>query len=371
MGAEADGLRICYVADPRSVHTQRWVRWFADRHDVSLISTAADDALADVEVCRLKGSAVPGTRLLRAVRMVRRLVAREDPDVVHAHYINEPGWLAAASGARSVVITAWGSDVYRAPRESRLARRLNPWAVRSADWVTCDSDDQARVLRSWTPRAERVSVVGWGVDRNEFHPDVDGLPTRRRLDIPAAARVLLSPRQWLPNSNIESIVAAHARLPDDVYMVLKRLPRFERGSAADIEAAVAASPAGSRIRVVAEIDAADLPGLYAAADAVVSLCTTDGTPVSLLEAMAIGRPVVALRNASVKEWLSEPGGRLVDGLDAHEVAPALQAALEGGDARTRAEAHNVAVVAARADREAEMARMEEIYAHLASEAKRA
>ena len=366
MGPEASGLRICYVGDPRSVHTQRWVRWFAARHDVSLISTAADEALADLEVCALGDGAFPGTRLMGAVRAVRRVVAREDPDVVHAHYINEPGWLAAASGARSVVITAWGSDVYRAPAESQLARRLNPWAVRSADWVTCDSDDQARVLRSWTRRSDRVSVVGWGVDRSEFHPGIDGLPMRRRLEIPTDARVVLSPRQWLPNSNIESVVAAHAQLPADVYMVLKRLPRFERSSAADVEAAVAASPAGSRIRVVGEIADADLPALYAAADAVVSLCTTDGTPVSVLEAMAVGRPVVALRNASVAEWLSEPGGRLVDGLDAHEVATALGAALEAGDARIRAQAHNVAVVAARADREAEMARMEEIYARLAA-----
>ena len=60
------------------------------------------------------------------------------------------------------------------------------------------------------------------------------------------------------------------------------------------------------------------------------MCTTDGTPVSLLEAMAVGRPVVALRNASVEEWVSEPGGRLVGSLDPHELAAALAAALEPG-----------------------------------------
>ena len=358
-------MRICYIGDPRSVHTQRWVRWFAGRHDVSLISTASDPALADLELGVLSAGGLPGTRLARSVRDVRRLLARGRPDVVHAHYINEAGWFAAASGRRPVIVTAWGSDVYRAPRVSRLARRLNPWAVRSADWVTCDSEDQARTLREWTGRAERVSVIGWGVDRVEFNPEVDGIAMRRRLGLPEDAPVVLSPRQWVPNSNIETVVAAHARLPEDVWLVLKRIPRFEDGGGAPVEAAVEASPARSRIRVVGEIDAADLAPMYAASDAVVSLCTTDGTPVSALEAMAVGRPVVALRNASIAEWLSAPGGLLVDELNEEVVARALAVALEPGDARTLASAHNQAIVAERADRAAEMARMDAIYAELA------
>jgi glycosyltransferase involved in cell wall biosynthesis len=359
-------VRICYIGDPRSVHTQRWVRWFADRHEVSLISTVADSALADLELGVLPAGGLPGTRLVRAVREVRRLLTRGEPDVVHAHYINEAGWLAAASGRRPVVLTAWGSDVYRAPTESRLARRLNPWAVRSADWVTCDSEDQARRLRKWTGRGQRVSVIGWGVDRTQFNSSVDGLAMRRKLDVPMDALVVLSPRQWLSNSNIDAVVAAHARLPGDVWLVLKRIPRFEDGSGTLIEEAIAASPSRERIRVIGEIDAGELAPLYAASDAVVSLCETDGTPVSVLEAMAMGRPIVALRSASLGEWLSPPGGRFVDDLDPDGVAAALAAALTPGDVRVRAAAQNVAIVAERADRAAEMGRMDRIYADLAA-----
>jgi glycosyltransferase involved in cell wall biosynthesis len=363
-------VRICYIGDPRSVHTQRWVRWFAERHEVSVIATGADESLTDLELGVLPIGGPPGTRLVRAVGEVRRLLKRASPDVVHAHYINESGWFAAASGRRPVIVTAWGSDIYRAPLESKLARRLNPWAVRRADWVTCDSEDQARHLREWAGPGAHVSVIGWGVDRAEFNPDVDGRPMRHELGIPDDARVVLSPRQWLPNSNIASIVAAHARLPADVWLMLKRIPRFEDGAGADVEHAVADSPAGERIRVVGEIDAARLAPLYAASDAVVSLCATDGTPVSVLEAMAVGKPVVALRNASLAEWLSSPGGHFVDEPDPAAVAAAVEAALQPGDARAEARAHNVAIVAERADRAAEMGRMEEIYETLTAGAGR-
>jgi glycosyltransferase involved in cell wall biosynthesis len=359
-------MRICFVGDPRSVHTQRWVRWFEPRQDVTLIATAHDEALADLTVCTLPSRPTGiGLRLLRSVRIVRTTLARVQPDVLHAHFINEAGWFAAASGCHPLVITAWGSDLYRAPSESRLARWLNPWAVRRADCVTCDSADQAAVLRSWGVPHDHVAVIGWGIDRHEFHVGVDGGRLRERLGVPVDAPLVLSPRQWIPNSNIETIVQAHALLPDDVHLVLKRQPRFEH-DAARVSAAVEASPARERIRVVGEIPPDELPALFAAADVVVSLCRTDGTPVSLLESMALGRPVVALENASVAEWVREPGGELLTDLAPRGVADALSRFLSDRRARERAAMHNVAVVADRADRAVEMARMERIYTHLIS-----
>jgi glycosyltransferase involved in cell wall biosynthesis len=357
-------LRLCYVGDPASVHTQRWVRWFAEDHDVSVIATAIDESLADLTATTLpQSAALPGLRLARSVRAVRRTLGDLRPDIVHAHFINEAGWFAAASGWRPFVLSAWGSDIYRAPHESRLAGRLNPWAARRADAVTCDSQDQAHALESWAVDASRIEVINWGVDRREFHPGVDGTAFRAELQIPVSAPVILSPRQWLANSNIEAIVEAHALMAEEAYLVLKRLPRFERDAAASVAETVAASPRADRIRVVAEITGEQLPGMYAAADVVVSLCTTDGTPVSLLEAMAIGRPVLALRNGSVAEWVSEPGGRLVDTLDRAVLAGALDGFVRDRGSHGAA-SHNVEIVAARADRATEMARVADLYARL-------
>jgi glycosyltransferase involved in cell wall biosynthesis len=362
-------MKICFIGDPASIHTQRWVRWFTRDHDVSVIGTTADDALADLTVATLPATApLPGQRLARSVLDVRRVVRELAPDIVHSHYINEAGWFGAAAGRRPFVLSAWGSDLYRA-HESRLARRLNPRAARHADALTCDSHDQARVLHSWGVPAGRIEVINWGVDREEFHPGVDGGPFRAAHDIPASAPAILSPRQWLPNSNIEAIVAAHARMTEQAFLVLKRMPRFERDGGATVAAAVAASPRADSIRVVEEIGFDELAGMYAAADVVVSLCTTDGTPVSVLEAMAVGRPVLALRNGSVAEWVSEPGGRLVDSLDPGILAAQLDALVRE---RSSAEAadHNVAVVAERADRAREMARVSALYERVGGGANR-
>jgi glycosyltransferase involved in cell wall biosynthesis len=332
-----------------------------------LIATQADPALAELELTTLPSARVPGTRLAHSAWVTRRTLRTYQPDVVHAHYINEAGWLAAASASRPFVISAWGSDLYRAPQESILARRLNPWAARAADVVTCDSQDQARLLEGWGVPTERVAVIGWGVDRRAFHPQVDGGPMRDALGIPRAADVVLSPRQWLPNSSIESIIAAHALLPGEPHHILTRLPRFVSDVGRAVRAAIAGSAATARIHVVEELDDAELPSLYAAADVVASLCITDGTPVSVLEAMATGCPVVAYRNESLSEWVAPPGGRLVLSTEPAEVAAAISEFLgASADERTAAAASNVETIAERADRGAEMDRMEAIYVRLCS-----
>lgn len=354
-------MKLCFIGDSRSVHTQRWVRWFAARHDVCVIETAADPALEPWSISVLPTDAPQGMRLIRSAAAVRRIVSEHKPDIVHGHFINEAGWFAACAGARPVVITAWGSDLYRAPFASRIARILNPWAARRADYVTCDSADQARILRDWGVLGDSLSVVGWGVDRSEFHPQVEGASWRTRLALPARAPVVLAPRQWLPNSNIPSVIAAHALLDDDVYLILKRLPRLEADGGRAVRGAIAASPAADRIRVVDEVDDRDLPHLYAAADVVVSVCTTDGTPVSVLEAMALGCPIVALQNASLAEWVERPGGALVPSLEPEGLAAAMDGYLASNEARRLAAEANTAIVANRADRSKELARMETIY----------
>lgn len=360
-------MRICFIGDGNSVHVKRWVGWFGARHEVLLLSTTAGGAVDSQRVLDLPTEPGHGTRLLRSLTTVRRELASYRPDLLHSHYINEAGWLGAASRKRPLVLTAWGSDVYRAPVESRVARRLNPWAVRRADWVTCDSQDQAGVLRSWATDTERVSVIGWGVDREQFHASVDGRSFARGLGIPDQARVLLSPRQWDANSHVAGIVAAHGQLDDDVYLILKSFPGRGSNAVNQVEHAIEASPARERIRIVGDLELGDLPAMYAAADVVISCCATDGTPVSVLEAMAVGRFIVALGIASLAEWVSGPGGSLVDRPEPDQIANAVTAFFADPDGAARARAHNTGVIAERADRATEFGRMERIYERLLGE----
>ena len=89
-------MRLCYIANPYSIHTQRWVRYFAGRgHKVYLIGVSPKrgtipsgaipasvgfyDLMAQINVRKL--------RYFAWGLAARRIVSEIQPDVLHAHQI--------------------------------------------------------------------------------------------------------------------------------------------------------------------------------------------------------------------------------------------------------------------------------------------
>ena len=68
-------------------------------------------------------------------RWMRRLLHESRADVVHAHWMPIAA-IALLYGASPLVVSAWGSDVFRASRVQRIAWRL---VVRFADVLMADS----------------------------------------------------------------------------------------------------------------------------------------------------------------------------------------------------------------------------------------
>jgi glycosyltransferase involved in cell wall biosynthesis len=90
--------------------------------------------------------------------------------------------------------------------------------------------------------------------------------------------------------------------------------------------------------------------LFRRCQVAVSPSTHDGTPNTLLEAMACGCFPVAGDIESLREWI-DPGenGLLVDPQNAHFLAEAILQALRDADLRLRAREHNTRLVAERAE----------------------
>ena len=364
-------LRLCFVADPGSIHTVRWVRFFGERgHEVAVIGNRLLEAdLKVAACCVLSPNSLPGTRILRNVFELRRFLRSFKPEVVHAHYINECGWLGALSGFHPFVLTAWGSDVYIAPQRSRLARVMNPWTVRRADYVTADSQDLIEQLRRMGASQRTTSVVGWGVDLRQFG-ERSGKRWRVANGIREDQPVILSPRRWVENSNISVILDAFATVlqrRSDSVLVLRDLPDSSTEVARRIRAQVQDLGVCAATRIVGELPEADLPAMYSAADITVSVCSSDGTPASLLEAMAGRSTVIGGDLPSLREWITEGRtGVLVPVGDHRALADRLLRLIEDETWRLGLADAAYEVVRARGDRTRILEGMEEVYRRLAA-----
>ena len=307
-------MRIALYADGRSPHTERWANAVADRgHDVAVVWFAHELVGADTSRFRPAvthhpyepPSPIRPWQWPNATRQWRRLARETRADLAHGLSLVGYGWAAAEGGVRPLVLTALGSDVFRLERvgEGSVVQRLaEVYAVRrtraavgAAAVVLTDSAFLADAVRRSAPGTE-TRIVRFGVETGTGVPEARAA-WRRELAIEDDATVILSSRLVRAHYNIDTIVRALPLIRDELpraVLVLKELPEYSepeyRTSCLALADALGVRDA---IRLVGALSRQDLLELHTAADVYVSIPTTDGTAVSVLEAMAAGVPVVA------------------------------------------------------------------------------
>jgi len=366
-------MRIAYLADPNSVHTRRWIGFFAERgHDVHLLVGIDDDVRPGLDARvrlhryrRFGARRVPFLSSLQGRRALRSLLAEIRPDVLHAHYLSRFGWQARLSGFHPYVVTTWGSDLFVTLTRSRRARLWGRATLRAADMVTVVSRQMHEAVLAAGARPERVERVQFGVDTRRFSPAPESTAEPGGGAVPTG-RFVFSPRTIRPLYRHETVIEALATLPSDVRVVMT-------GRGADpayrqqLEARAASAGVAERILVEAEIDDDRMLALYRACVTVVSVPESDGLPVTLLEAMACGAPPVVSDLPAAREMLEGVAPQLIAPVgDAAAVAASLGAVLgmSSEDRRTLGDTLRARVVD-EADQQTNMLRMESLYRRLA------
>ena len=149
-------MKICYLANPNSTHTRRWLAWMAQRgHTVLLVADVSpaepwlDTPLYDLPA----GLNISVVKYFYWEFQLRQILRSWQPDILHAHRVSSAGWLGAFSGFHPFVVTPWGSDLYLHPQRSAAARRLAKIVLSRADLVTADSSDLCRKAIDYGARA--------------------------------------------------------------------------------------------------------------------------------------------------------------------------------------------------------------------------
>jgi len=370
--AAAQTLAIAFIGDPNSIHTRRWAGYMASRgHRIWLIvgpDQAVDPGLpSGLEIVRY----VPLVRrrihflgALIAKLSFRRVLKRLKPDVLHAHSLTGNGWSAWISGFHPYVITVWGSDVLITARRSRQGRLHARMSLHGADLVTGTSEHLLRAAVAAGARPERTRLVHFGVDTERFRPGPDPAELRSRLGL-GGRRVIFSPRSIAPLYHHETVIEALARLPQDAVVLMTR-HLADAAELASVGRRAVELGVAERVVVVDSVSHDEMPDFYRLASVVVSVAASDGGPITVVEALAAGRPVVATDLPSVREWLAglDPAA-LVPVADAEATARAIEFQL----ARSPKDLDEVArrgraAVEERADERANMERMELLYRDL-------
>lgn len=362
-------LKIVMVGMGTSPHMYRLAAAVAERgHAVTVLME--DRFGAPPEVAKVRFRTYPAaTSFVRKTLTLRTLLREERPDVVHSHVINLGGYLTVASGFHPHVMNIWGSDLWHAPRRSFVHAQRTRFALRAADWVLSPSAALRDEAERLAGPLRRNTLQLWGVDTARFAPG-DRDEARRKLGWPAG-KIVYSARALQPLYNQATLLEAWPlvrRAVPDARLIMNRIavaPAYEAALRAQAESL----RLGDSVEWRDPVAEADLPLVYQALDALVSLADSDGTPSTLLEAMATGAAIAASDLPSIREWI-EPGvtGLLVAPKNAAAVAETLVRLLTLPDEPRRAMATAAqACIHRRAGREAALDGLVAVYAQLAAE----
>jgi len=288
------------------------------------------------------------------------------PNLVHAGPVHNCGYLTGLSGFHPWLLTSWGSDILSIA-DQRDLRKAVEFALSTSDGFFCDCDAvraKAKQLAS-VPDA-RIVQFPWGIKKGVFGPN--GVPPdENQFMREPGTCVFLSTRSWEPVYGIDVLLKAfrfaHAADPS------LRLLLLGNGSGAPkIREFISSHGLEHDIRIPGHINKEDMPKWFRAADVYVSCTRSDGTSVSLLEAMATGLPVVVSDIPSNREWVAEPqNGWLASAVSAEEFADRLlRAARLVPEQRDLISRRNRRVVEERADWDRNFPRLLEMYEQLVS-----
>ncbi|MCX5801334.1 MAG: glycosyltransferase family 4 protein [Candidatus Eisenbacteria bacterium] len=363
-------LRLCYVADLRSLHTQRWVTYFAKRgHSVTVLSPTKME-LPGVRVHRiLWKSGLPKLLLLVNILPIIIVLRTARPDVLHAHYVRVYGWLAALSFFKPLIITVWGGDVLedQGAFSDFLGRKLTPFALRRASIVTAQSRFlEQRVIDLGKPEGN-VHMVGHGVDRKQFRSGLNSDSLRNELGL-GEVPVVLCTRLITRLYNTETIIRA-------IPLVINEIPaaKFIFSELAGEEPYIQEMKALAKelgvegsVVFLREIPPGRMPLFLNLARVLVSIPDSDsGMPQTVLEAMSCGTvPIVSSLPQYSELIKSETNALVVPPKDVRALAVAILRLLKDHALREKLSRACLDTVMEGMDYEAEMAKMEGLYHEL-------
>lgn len=282
-------------------------------------------------------------RNIRAARDLARILSSTQYDLIHC---NTPvagvltrlvGQRARAAGAR-MVYTAHGFHFYRgAPLRNWLVYYPLEWGLA---WltdvlVTINTEDHARAKQFHARQV--VYVPGVGVDVSKFAaPTKDAAAVRRELGLPSDAFVVLSVGELNDNKNHRTVIRAIARLNDASvhYLICGNGPRL-----AQLELLARELGVDDRTHFLGY--RRDIPNILAAADVFCLPSFREGLPLSVMEAMAAGKPVVCSRIRGTLDLVEAgAGGIVVNAARMEEFAEAIRLLAGDRDRRLAMGQHN-------------------------------
>jgi glycosyltransferase involved in cell wall biosynthesis len=303
------------------------------------------------------------TYLISGMMRAMRVIQKDSCQLVHAHWAFPAGVMAVTVGRllrKPVILTIHGSDARWAFEKKGLFRILFAWVAKRADQVTVVSQHIAEHTKALGIKEEKIHVFPMGVSERFF----SSRGTRTSRPEYEGKTVIVSNRHLLPSYNVDCLIRAVPRVVsrcDHVMFVIAG----DGERRAVLESKVRQNDLLPWVHFLGAIPHDRMSDLLKSCHIFVSTSLSDGTSVSMLEAMACGLFPVVTDIPTNREWIKNgKNGFLTPTNNEVALADRLIMAIEHAELREKAKPINTQIVRERASWEKVTHTLVEIYGGL-------
>jgi glycosyltransferase involved in cell wall biosynthesis len=225
------------------------------------------------------------------IQAVKKVIREFKPDIIHVHQANAYGYIASMANKRRIpmVLTTWGSDVLLLPHRGFIYRYIVNKSLRDADFITADAHYMAKAIHALIGQKE-VTIANFGIE-------ISSIPDTYKKE-----KIIYSNRLHQDLYNIDKIIEGCTQFLKenaDWSLTVGANGKNTEVLKAQAKEQISENQVSFIGFVTSDINRAN----YLKSSIYISIPNSDGTAISLLEAMAYGAiPVVSDLPAN-REWI--------------------------------------------------------------------
>jgi glycosyltransferase involved in cell wall biosynthesis len=358
-------VKILYVTAKGGIHDYRFLKKLMNDYEVLLLHYAADDMIDEIH--RLPGVRIISKKpliksfpLLTEYRHFKKVYNDFKPDIVHTGYVWQVGILAAMHNVKHHLSMVWGSDILTEPDRSSFKKMLVRKVMQQANHIQCDAEVvKQKIIGDYNTKAEKITVFPWGIDLGIFKP-MNRKECRTQLSLPEDRFVIVFNRYLEQVYGIDYLLEGYRMFcmnKEDVLLLLITSGNLRT----NVIRFITNHRLEDKVKLISMVPNSELPVFLNASDVYISTSLSDGTSLSLLEAMACGLGLVVTDVPAIKEWVSDKNGILISRRHSGDVCTALETYYNN---RSLIEQHgkiSISEAGSRADWDKNYLKLREIY----------